>query len=141
MSRPSPDLTDPAGYAFWTEERVRFADLDAVGHVNNNAIGVYFEQGRVELLGEGFAADVPWTVVVARTVTEFKAELLYPATVRVGLRVLRFGTTSLTLGCAIFHGDRLVATQEAVSVIVDRKTHRPLPLPDDLRARLAPYAG
>lgn len=142
MSQPAPtDLADPAGYSFWIEERVRFADLDAIGHVNNNAIGVYFEQGRVQLLNESFDAVVPWTVVVARTVTEFKAELLYPATVRVGLRVLRFGTTSMTLGCAIFHGDCLIATQEAVSVIVDRATHRPVPVPDALRARLAAYAG
>ncbi|WP_029010737.1 acyl-CoA thioesterase [Azospirillum halopraeferens] len=137
----SIDLTDPAGYRFWIEERVRFADLDALGHVNNNTLGVYFEQGRVAFLGEAFASDLPWTVVVARLVTEFKAELLYPATVRVGMRALRLGNTSATLGSAIFHGDRLIATQEAVSVIVDRHTHRPVPVPGEVRSRLAEHMG
>lgn len=137
----STDLTDSAGYRFWIEERVRFADLDALGHVNNNTLGIYFEQGRVNFLGEGFAAGIPWTVVVARLVTEFKAELLYPATVRIGMRTLRIGNTSTVLGSAIFEGDRLIATQEGVSVIVDRHTHRPVPIPDEVRARLTAHMG
>ncbi|PWC33646.1 thioesterase family protein [Azospirillum sp. TSO35-2] len=134
----TPDLTNPASFRFWWEERVRFADLDALGHVNNNAIGVYFEQTRVALLHDagGFRDDSPWTVVVARTVVDYKAELLYPNTVRVGARLLRLGNTSLTLGCGIFLGDRCIATQEVVAVIVDKAAHRPTPIPETLRAKL-----
>lgn len=135
------DLTSPDQYRFWTEERVRFADLDALGHVNNNAIGVYFEQARVLLVHDcgGFQDETPWTVVLARSVIEYKAELLYPATVRVGVRVLKVGNTSVTLGVAIFQGDRVIATQEAVCVIVDKAAHRPTPVPGELRAVLARF--
>ncbi|MBP2301675.1 acyl-CoA thioesterase [Azospirillum picis] len=134
-----PDLANPEGYRIWWEERVRFADLDAVGHVNNNAIGVYFEQARVAMLHDcgGFRDDSAWTAVLARSVIDYKAELLYPNTVRIGTRVLRLGTSSLTLGCAIFLGNRCIATQEAVVVIVDKVAHRPTPIPEPLRARLA----
>lgn len=137
----TPILTDPAAYRFWTEERVRFADLDALGHVNNNAIGVYFESGRVSLMEAcgRFGTGSTWSVVLARSVTEFKAELLYPATARIGLRVLRLGNSSLTLGIAIFRDDTCIATQEAVCVIVDAVTHRPMPLPADLRTALGTY--
>lgn len=133
-----PDLTSPDGYRFWWEERVRFNDLDALGHVNNNAIGVFFEQARIALLhgASGFREDDPWTVVLARSVIDFKAELLYPNTVRIGVRMLRIGTSSLTLGCGIFLGDRCIATQEAVAVVVDRAAHRPTPIPEPLRAKL-----
>lgn len=139
----SPTLTDPAAYRFWTEERVRFADLDALGHVNNNAIGVYFETGRVALMEAcgGFRPESPWTVVLARSVMEFKAELLYPGTARIGVRVLRLGNSSLTLGAAIFSGDTCIATQEGVCVIVDAATHRPTPLSPALRAALSEYMG
>ncbi len=139
----SPILTDPAAYRFWIEERVRFADLDALGHVNNNAIGVYFESGRVALMEMfgGFRGQAPWTVVLARSVMEFKAEMLYPGTARIGVRVLRLGNSSLTLGCAIFNGDTCIATQEGVCVIVDAATHRPMPLPPNLRAGLAEYGS
>jgi len=136
-----PILTDPAAYRFWIEERVRFADLDALGHVNNNAIGVYFESGRVALMEScgGFRSESPWSVVLARSLIEYKAELLYPATARVGMRVLRLGNSSVTLGSAIFNGDTVVATQEAVCVIVDAATHRPTPLTPALRAGLSEH--
>ncbi|HYG85321.1 MAG TPA: thioesterase family protein [Azospirillum sp.] len=139
----TPSLTDPAGYRFWIEERVRFADLDALGHVNNNAIGVYFESARVALLEScgGFRPDSPWTAVLARSVIEYKAELLYPATAQIGIRVLRLGNTSMVLGSGIFHGDTCIATQEGVCVIVDQTTHRPTPLSPALRDGLAPYGG
>lgn len=134
----SPDLTRPESYRFWEEERVRFADLDAVGHVNNNAIGVYFEQARVAMMhaSGGFREDADWTVVMARSLIEYKAELLYPNIVRVGVLVLRVGNTSLTIGSGIFLGGRCIATQEAVCVIVDKAAHRPTPLPESLRALL-----
>lgn len=136
-----PDLTKPESFRYWIEERVRFADLDAIGHVNNNAYGVYFEQGRVMLMHEsgGFQDSDSWTVVLARSVIDYKAELNYPAVARIGMRVLRVGNSSITLGAGIFDGDRCVATQEAICVIVDKAAHRPTPVPGDLRARLAHY--
>lgn len=138
----SLDATDPAAYRFWTEERVRFADLDMQGHANNNAIGVYFETGRVAImqaLGR-FGAATRWTVVVARLVTDFRAQLNFPAEIRVGVRIRRIGNTSVTMGLAVFDGDRCAATQEAVMVLVDKASGKPTPVPDDLRAGLAAYA-
>ncbi|SMH56758.1 acyl-CoA thioesterase [Azospirillum agricola] len=134
-----PDLTRPDPYRFWWEERVRFSDLDALGHVNNNAIGVYFEQARIAMVieGGGFREGNDWTVVLARSVIEYKAELLFPNSIRVGVRPLRVGNSSLTIGAGIFLGDRCIATQEAVCVTVDKAAHRPTPIPESLRAALA----
>ncbi|NUB06196.1 acyl-CoA thioesterase [Azospirillum sp. Vi22] len=136
------DPTRPDLYRFWIAEHVRFADLDALGHVNNNAIGVYFEQSRVSLVHDcgGFRGEAPWTVVLARSVIDYKAELRFPADIRVGARVAKVGNTSVILGAAIFDGDRCIALQEAVCVIVDKDSHRPIPVPADLRDALARYA-
>ena len=136
------DPTRPDLYRFWIAEHVRFADLDALGHVNNNAIGVYFEQSRVSLVHEcgGFRSESPWTVVLARSIIDYKAELLFPANIRVGARVAKVGNTSVVLGAAIFDGDRCIAVQEAVCVIVGKESHRPTPVPVDLRDALARYA-
>src|SRR5919112_664081 len=38
---------DPSFYRHWIEDRVRFADLDPLGHCNNAAIGGFFEAPRV----------------------------------------------------------------------------------------------
>lgn len=133
--------TNPDSYRFWETERVRFADLDPLGHVNNSAISVYLEQARVAMLHGvgGFHAGNDWTIVIVRSLIEYRAELLYPATVRVGIRILRFGNTSLTIAAAIFNGEICIATQEAVLVTVDAAQHRPTPLPESLRATLAAY--
>ena len=35
-----------ASYRAWVQIPIRFSDQDLLGHVNNNAIGVYFEHAR-----------------------------------------------------------------------------------------------
>ena len=36
-------------YNKWTREVIRYADLDPVGHVNNNAYGLFIENARTVL--------------------------------------------------------------------------------------------
>ncbi len=40
------------GFPFVHRERVRFRDLDALGHVNNAVFATYLEQARIEYLRE-----------------------------------------------------------------------------------------
>ena len=48
---------DPSFYRHWIEDRVRFADLDPLGHCNNAAIGGFFESSRVALFADaGYSA-------------------------------------------------------------------------------------
>lgn len=135
------DLTDRSTFRFWSTERVRFSDLDALGHVNNNAIGIYFESSRLaffehETLYEG----VPGTAsVVARLAIDFLAEIPYPAAPEIGLRVTRIGGKSFTYVQGLFLGARCHATAETVSVMFDRTTRRSQPLTDRQKAILAGY--
>ncbi|HYE51998.1 MAG TPA: thioesterase family protein [Azospirillaceae bacterium] len=137
-AHPAPDPTDPAIYRHWEAEHVRFSDLDPLGHANNNAIGVYMETGRLGFhRAVGAHRHVPGRVfVLARTVVDYRAEVLYPGDLRVGVRLVRVGRTSWTLGTGLFVGDRCAATGEAVIVLIDRETRRPSPLPDALRQAL-----
>lgn len=133
------DPTDPARYRHWAEEQVRFADLDPLGHVNNNAVGVYFESGRVAFyratrLHEGTPDRRP---VVRRIVIEFLAELHFPAALRVGTRPVRIGRSSITFRQGLFTAGRCVATAETVSVMFDLAARRPVSLSDAQRAALA----
>ncbi|MDE1148879.1 MAG: thioesterase family protein [Azospirillaceae bacterium] len=135
---PPFDLAAPASYRFWADEHVRFNDLDPVGHVNNNAFGVYFESGRVALHRDlRQATSFPGYAVVMRKITiDYLAEITYPNDVRVGTRLIRLGRTSWTTGAALFVGDRCHATSHCVSVLMDVATRRPAPLPDNLRTAL-----
>lgn len=137
------DLTVPETYRFWTGEHVRFADLDPLGHANNNAIGTFFEVGRVDLFARAGnpVSGGPLGVVLAHIAIDFRAELRYGDLVRIGTRVSRFGRTSIDVQAGLFRGDQCAATSEGVCVLIDMGPRRPTPIPDALRARLAEIAG
>lgn len=136
-----PDLTDPAGMAFWTEEKIRFQDVDHVGHVNNIAIAIYAESGRVEMLTYALptglqGSEEPFWVIAELNV-RFRAQAHYPGTVDIGTRVLRLGNSSVTIGQGLFVDGRCIATAESVIVLVDPATGRGHALPDEVRNAMA----
>lgn len=144
------DPADPAAYRQWTGERVRFSDLDPLGHVNNNAFGVYFETARLGFFeavrlhqeanaGTGVESRREATVV-ARLTIDFLAELGYPADLRVGTRLSRLGRSSFAYRQGLFSGDRCFATAETISVLFDLRDRKPKPLSPAQRERLTAFA-
>src|SRR5687768_5857721 len=98
------DAVDPASYRHWIEDHVRFADLDPLGHCNHAVISGFFESSRVALFE---AAGFPLlggarSLSIVRLLIEFRRELRLGADVRIGVRVVRLGRTSVTLGGALF---------------------------------------
>jgi acyl-CoA thioester hydrolase len=146
-------LPTQADFPFWSEEKVRISDTDHNGHVNNTATGQYCEAGRGEMMlqvagsrgaGRGFA------MAVARVAIDYRREIHWPGRVRVGTRVARIGTSSVTVAQALFWWPpeaapgapgTLFATAESVMVIMDPHTRRSMPMPEALRERFAALAG
>jgi acyl-CoA thioester hydrolase len=128
-------------YKHWTHDHVRFSDLDPLGHVNNNAIGQYFENARAALFME---VTPKWPrrdhlFVLARIAMDFRRELHMPAELRIGTAALKLGRTSLILGSALFRGEDGIAYGETVSVYIDNKTRKPIEIPQELRDILQGY--
>lgn len=140
---PTIDLHDPASYKSWQEEHVRFGDLDVLGHVNNLAMGSYFENARVALHRQVFPnwPQVSHLFVLAHTSFDYYHELLYPAQLRIGTRVLKFGRSSMHTGAALFHEEKVIAQSQTVSVLIDNKTRKPVEIPAALRAAFIGIAG
>ncbi len=137
-----PDLMDRSAFPHWTREKIRFQDIDRLGHVNNVAITIYAESGRVEFLDAvmptALTAGNASIWVIARLDVQFRAQSHYPGTVEIGTRVLRIGNSSITLGQGLFVGDRCIATTESVVVLVDPDTGRGMTLPDEVREAARP---
>lgn len=135
------DPTCPAFYKFWATEHIRFADLDLMGHVNNIAFTVYAESCRAAFMHEtGFwVPRAQRQNVIVRIELDYRRELLYPGEVRVGLRVLKIGNSSYTIGQGLFSGDDCAATAQAVIVRIDAKTRKAVSLNDEERAKLQAY--
>ncbi len=138
--RPNPSfrLED---YPFRIIDNVRFADLDPQQHVNNAVYGSYFETGRVTLIRNPAYGLMPegrsWMLV--RLAIDFKAEVRWPGTIELGLGVSRIGNTSVTYSQVVFSEGKCAASAEAVTVLVDVKTRKPIPLTPDIIERFQPW--
>lgn len=139
----APPSRNPADYAFWLEERTRYADIDSLGHVNNVAYAVYFEGARVEFIRHHglWNVDAEHGMVAARVEIDYLREIQYPARVRVGIRCVRVGTSSFMLDGAAFVDGECVATCRSVQVRMDRHARRASPLPTAERERLLAICG
>lgn len=137
---PLLDLRARATFKHWTRVPLRYCDQDPLGHVNNGAIPMCLEQGRVELIAplvERFAGPDA-DIVLARTIIDYLAELTYPGTIEVGTRITRIGNKSLNTAHGVFmHGsERCHGTSECVLVFFDTVGRRSLAPSPALRAAL-----
>jgi len=118
-------------FPFAWHERVRFRDCDAMGHVNNAVYSTYLEQARIGVLG-GLSE-----FILARVEIDFRSELRNGEEVEVRTRCSRIGKKSFDLEHVISAGDRVVAEAKSVLVSYDYGRGASVPVPAELRHRLA----
>jgi acyl-CoA thioester hydrolase len=131
---------DPDGYNFWATEHVRFADLDQLGHVNNKAYVTYYETARVSFMAACGLSDGPVAgMALVRLEVDYRKEIRFPNTLRLGVRLLRLGNSSISSACAIFDGDICASTSIAVNVRFDAKARASKPFTPEERQALERY--
>jgi acyl-CoA thioester hydrolase len=131
-------------FPFATTIKVRFRDLDAMGHVNNAVYFTYMETARTEFFASLFdvtqPADVP--VILGETCCRYHAPAHMGETLEVALGVSRIGTKSFEIVSRIVGGDgRLVATGRSTLIMYDYTAGTTFPIPDESRQRLAALLG
>src|SRR5262249_42974650 len=133
-----PPLDRREGYKTWASDKLRFADTDLLGHVNNAAFATFCETGRVMFLYDPEREIKPpgTDFVIARLVLDFRRELHYPGLVEIGTRVLRVGGSSFVMGQGLFKDGNCVATSWSTCVLIERATRKSVRLPDELRQKL-----
>ncbi|GAC1346214.1 MAG: thioesterase family protein [Myxococcales bacterium] len=134
------------GFRHFLEIPTRWADNDVYGHVNNATYYAYFDTAVNRLLVDRGLLDLatsPSIGIVVETTCRFHRSLAFPDVVEAGLRVARIGNSSVRYELGIFRrGDEAAAaTGHFVHVYVDRVTRRPTPVPDAVRAALAPLVA
>jgi acyl-CoA thioester hydrolase len=122
-----------------TYDKLRYADTDRQGHVNNAVFATMLETGRAELLyapGD-VMFDADCAFVIASLRLEFLGEIRWPGRVEIGTRVTRIGNSSFTLDQGLFQDGRCVAIGEAVIVQMNETTRRSQKLHEKLVRRLS----
>ena len=141
MSSPA-EFPERSAYPFWIDESIRNADTDQFQHVNNAAIASYCEAGRMALFSESSLREAiaGLNVVVVKLTIQFERELFYPGTVRVGTCVTAIGNTSFQVSQGLYGFQGRFATSEATCVVMDRAEHKPIRVPDAVRALFTQHA-
>lgn len=127
--------------------RVRWGDVDSMGHVNNAKYFTYCESARMSYFAaigmDAFRDGGRYGPALAAANLSFRRQVRYPADLAVWTRVAKLGRTSFTMDYEILDaatGER-VADGTGVIVWVDYESGRPEPLPDGLRTAIRGYAG
>lgn len=135
---PIPTIDD---YGYVADVTTRWTDNDVYGHVNNAVFYEYFDSTANRFLIEAGGLDIHRGSIIGLVVEsgcQYHAPIEYPVDLRVGLRVNRLGTRSVTYGLAVFTRDIDVAVAHGhfTHVFVDRETRRPVEMPEKLRTAL-----
>jgi acyl-CoA thioester hydrolase len=138
----------PTGYRFSTEVRVRLPETDAFGIVFHGYFYTYFDVARMDYLRKlGLMGHIRPSGGVTNTIAHASADFRSPARfddeLVVFARISGFGRTSFTFEFAITNkaDGRRVAEGRTVHVILDEKSWRPTPVPEDFRAAVRKFEG
>jgi acyl-CoA thioester hydrolase len=127
----------PTG-AHRTPVQMRFADTDALGHVNNGSFILYAETARLQFLAD-LGSEVG-ALILAHLAVDFRSQVLFGEPIAVDSWVERIGASSVTILHAVRAGDRVAAEVRSVVVSFDYAAQRARPWPDAMRAALARHA-
>jgi acyl-CoA thioester hydrolase len=108
-------------YFHFMHLQTRWMDNDIYGHINNVTYYSYFDTVVNKFLIDDCGFD-PYSDGVIGVVVEtkclFKKPISFPERINLGLRIGKFGKTSIRYE------------------VVDRKTNQPVPIPESFRANL-----
>ena len=130
-------MEEPEGKdIFETTVEIRFADIDAMGHVNNAVYFSYFEQARMAYFKERVARIWDWNedgVIVARNEIDYVFPVFLNDRMFIRLWVERVGSKSFTVCYRVVVGERLCATGKSVLVCFNHKNKATQVLPEAWR--------
>jgi acyl-CoA thioester hydrolase len=149
----SPDPRDLDGdFGHRSNVEIRFADTDAMGHVNNAVYLTFVETARVAWWTATTGEPLERVdgriqgLILAEAEVAFRSPLFFGETVVVETRAGRFGRTSLAVehrltASAAGGPVRLVAICRTVVVRYDYVAEAPVAWPPDIIARVEAFEG
>ena len=119
---------------------IRWADMDAMGHVNNVTYFRYMEQARISwfenLLPRRDAAWKSTGIVIVNASCNFKRAITYPGTVEVKVYTGAPGGSSIPTSYELLVDEAIYADGAAIVVFIDMQTQKAKRIPEEIRSLL-----
>lgn len=116
----------------------RFLETDALGHINNNTYGVWFEAARDEI----FRIFMPkanvkeWNLIMAHSSFDFLKEVFWGKEVLVKTGVIKLGNSSIELCHAVYQEGKLCTTGKCILIHYNFMSKEAVRIPDNIRTIL-----
>lgn len=135
---------NPLTFEFNTPIEVRFADLDAYGHVNNAIFFTYLENARVKLFKQRFGPflESEMLFIVVRSECDYLVPIELDDPLQISVAVEQITFTSFTFAYHLHNGDgKTYAKAKTVIVSYDPKIKKPAAIPVKLKKVLSGKIG
>jgi acyl-CoA thioester hydrolase len=134
---------------FATEIQVRFRDIDSMGHVNNAVYLTYFEEGRKEFVRPllGMTKPEDYTFILAHIECDFLKPVQISDTVSLEVWIGEIGTKRFDFLYQLLKKGvdeaewSVCANGRSVQVFFDYQQNITIPIPPDIRDKLAKYSS
>ena len=121
----------------------RFCETDALGHINNTVLPVWFEAARepiFEIVNPG--QDLTkWNMIIAGFTIAYKAPTFYGTEVTVNTHISRIGNSSFDIQQSCWQNGKKTAEATTTMVHYNYQAETSETLADDVRAQLAVLTG
>lgn len=113
----------------------RFSDTDALGHINNTMVPVWFEGARTPVF-KLFTPELDlknWPLILAKINVDFEAQMFYGLDMEVRTFISRIGGSSFDVFQELWQQGIRVASGTAVMVHFDYRAQKTAQIPDNIR--------
>ena len=119
----------------------RFCETDALGHINNTVLPIWFEQAR-EPIFYIFNPEMDvqnWQLIIARIDVEFQKQLRFGQDVELRTWLEKVGNSSLYIHHEAWQSGQLCARGKAILIHYDYASEKAVPIPDYVRVKLSEH--
>ncbi|MCK8129585.1 acyl-CoA thioesterase [Pseudoalteromonas sp. 2CM39R] len=119
----------------------RFSETDALGHINNTVLPVWFEAARVPIF-KFFTPDLNphnWKLIIAKVEVSFVGELFYAHEVTINSSIEQIGNSSFVIRQEAWQQDKCCAIGKTVMVRYDFASKTKQMLSTDEKAALTQH--
>lgn len=136
-------MSDLSQFRYIMPLDVRFADLDALQHVNHAKYFTYMEAARIQYVMDVLGWDGNWSalgIIIAQASCQYKLPLIYGDKVQVYLRTSRLGGKSFDFEYLIVRQDGIVVAEGmTVNVAYDYPSQSAIAIPEAWRKAILTY--
>lgn len=124
--------------------QIRFSDIDALGHINNNVYLSFFDLGKVDYFDKVRGYSVSWTegsIVIAHLEMDYLSPIFYKEKIVVESKVVKIGNKSGEFIQQLRNkkSGEVKCICKSIFVYIDVITRRPAPIPYAWRQAVGKY--